>query len=1001
MQNPSVMNPGARRGKKKKAEIKRESGPQVQTRKLADNVYTGIVREGPFGSQFLEGNGTYSWTTGIKYEGPFLQSRIEGKGKLSWPDGSFYEGGLQNGKRHGFGSYVGPDGTTKYEGEWYMGKRHGRGKLTYSGDGTAFYDGMWAEGQKHGDGYQVWPSGNEYSGDWDNGTMKGQGRMIWKTPAGVEEYSGVWHDNEPHGEGTHVWHASAPHSNLGNGEGAPPVGMWRQGNNRYTGQFQRSKREGVGTFYYANGSYYHGGWQNHKKNGHGRHTSEDGSVFEGVFVNDQMVGPSTAPADPTPLYYAEDNPICRCTDLTDLDVFALPLDCSGLDQGAVTGYTDAVKIFREVYNMLLRNLGELRELYARYRVLLPFADEDPFMLSCAEMWTMARDFGILTPICPLARFNRVLFSGPRHQREVVPEDMHDFRPLTPRLERRLSLGQKLPQPVVPTRGGDGESVGGRPVSQGLSNTGGSEDIDESSIASSMHSPTNTSDARPTTGEGARSLSTASAVRAPDFGAMSRQGSMLGSEFMDGSSDIRGLGREVRLWTPLDGPAGGEDEFTGKTPFRRAEGDRCRNIHDPNRPLLQRQFLDGMVRLSMARFPHERGLESQVNRFFKELMTPGYDSPTRSDRYFASLVDPDLRKVFNEHRPLLERLFSTDESTAPTDRDGIEGIRGCGDFCPPRRAFTIRGRHDSSVRVKDLLRLLHRTGLLGPTPLSALPAADDPFGCAVPRPEVITDAPADYQGLTLDLDGCSAFGGAGDASATAGSAATTINGGDVRRTSLQDQAAAAEPVQVEMAALPAAAESTGNGDVRVSLVGALRIVTEVYDESQLNAIRMRLDPEDIKPSGEQLPLLEYLETELTYPEFELAFVRLAEQGATRRDAADPKALAKRLDHFLRNVFAPALASPYKPPAPPAEAVAAPLAAEAAEVAEEATAGAGGEAAEGEGDEVQAEVVPVAAEGVQVFLDLWHGFDGGGSRARDEARWVPRVWPGSYEEDVARW
>eukprot|EP00972_Heterocapsa_arctica_P028907 4252966-Heterocapsa_arctica.AAC.1 len=70
---------------------------------------------------------------------------------------------------------------------------------------------------------------------------------------------------------------------------------------------------------------------------------------------------------------SEDNPICKSTDISDLEVFALPEDASGLAATIGTGYSEPYKIFREIYNLVLRHLGDLKDLYNHYRFLAPKA----------------------------------------------------------------------------------------------------------------------------------------------------------------------------------------------------------------------------------------------------------------------------------------------------------------------------------------------------------------------------------------------------------------------------------------------------------------------------------------------------------------------------------------------------------------------------------------------------------------------------------------------------
>lgn len=58
--------------------------------------------------------------------------------------------------------------------------------------------------------------------------------------------------------------------------------------NHYLGQFKNGLRDGLGSFYYADGSRYQGQWKDGMKHGIAEHTRDDGSCTDGVFENDRM-----------------------------------------------------------------------------------------------------------------------------------------------------------------------------------------------------------------------------------------------------------------------------------------------------------------------------------------------------------------------------------------------------------------------------------------------------------------------------------------------------------------------------------------------------------------------------------------------------------------------------------------------------------------------------------------------------------------------------------------
>lgn len=963
--------------KEKKVEPKRDLPPQVVTKQLGDNIYTGIIREDPLGSQFLETNtAKYIWNTGIRYEGPFASSQIEGKGRFSWPDGSSYEGELHNGKRHGEGLYIGHDGVTKYEGQWCMGKREGNGRLHYNASGSAFYDGEWKDGKKHGEGKQVWPSGNVYEGQWVLSKMSGFGTMTWRTGNTLEQYRGFWEDNYPHGEGTHTWLAAEPAAEASLRPAAMALQHQQQQNNRYTGQWCRGKREGVGTFYYANGAYYHGEWKNHVKQGHGRHTFEDGHVYEGPFEEDRMTQ-YVAPTD------VDENPVCRRIDISDLQVTAYPTDHAGFEVTAGNGYLDPAKIIREVHNTLLRNLSELKELYNRYRVLMPMPGEDPFVLQNRQLWMFARDAGFVTPHCSLSRLDRVVFSGPRHLRETAPEDSRDSRPLTPKgVERRGSIESVSDAEVKehhPHVSRPPTSQGGRPTAEASHEGDSSEEEESVSMDSSMPSPAHMADGEPKA-HTHQAHPNSKAATATD---------------LNGTSSMRFICRRTGMEPelPLKNDEGEEVDFSPKAgePESPCHGQASQlppkpatEIHKPTKKLLFRQFLDGIVRMSLARFPHERGLEAQIHRLFKEQVLPMTESVSRSEDVWSFLVNQDFRRTVKEFEPALMHLFRG----AVTGKDpdpllDVHTMHRFSDFGAPRRQLLSQHRIDETVRLKDVLRLLGRLGLLRPmlastfpeedacVPITATPeegedGADDgnlsadengSGGSNSPEQDGIDEekvpparkgkdvmAALDSKGEAFDLErspfdarapydskgipfgvGPSRLSFMPKSSLLSGSedgmpASEVSESARSGAVATQRKRPKGKEQEVKKCASegPAGlkAEDFARGDLRVSFLSVLKHAAGVMSEGSLDKVFWELNSERFRPGDESISILEYVETEIVFAEF-LRLLLLVVNEATAMDSAGcgRLPLLKRFEGFLKFVLFPALETPYAPPEMP--------------------------------------------------------------------------------------
>merc|ERR1712146_678891 len=102
--------------------------------------------------------------------------------------------------------------------------------------GGSRYEGEFLSGVKHGQGKMLFPSGNFYEGEWKYNKKNGHGLMNWVSHK--EIYSGNWVDDFPHGQGNLVW--------------LEDKGETKVMRNRYSGEFYKGFRQGLGVFYYAN-----------------------------------------------------------------------------------------------------------------------------------------------------------------------------------------------------------------------------------------------------------------------------------------------------------------------------------------------------------------------------------------------------------------------------------------------------------------------------------------------------------------------------------------------------------------------------------------------------------------------------------------------------------------------------------------------------------------------------------------------------------------------------
>ena len=73
----------------------------------------------------------------FRYEGQYYNGKRHGRGRMHFPDGSLYDGEWSEGDKSGLGTYTYRNGDS-YEGEWKSDEKHGKGTYTYKSSGTQF-----------------------------------------------------------------------------------------------------------------------------------------------------------------------------------------------------------------------------------------------------------------------------------------------------------------------------------------------------------------------------------------------------------------------------------------------------------------------------------------------------------------------------------------------------------------------------------------------------------------------------------------------------------------------------------------------------------------------------------------------------------------------------------------------------------------------------------------------------------------------------------------------
>ncbi|GFS25910.1 MORN repeat-containing protein 2 [Elysia marginata] len=75
------------------------------------------------------GHGVHTTVLGIVYDGMWENDKMNGKGKLTHASGAEYEGEFVNNQFHGVGKYVWPNGSF-YQGQFVENRMEGQGEFT-------------------------------------------------------------------------------------------------------------------------------------------------------------------------------------------------------------------------------------------------------------------------------------------------------------------------------------------------------------------------------------------------------------------------------------------------------------------------------------------------------------------------------------------------------------------------------------------------------------------------------------------------------------------------------------------------------------------------------------------------------------------------------------------------------------------------------------------------------------------------------------------------------
>eukprot|EP00913_Durusdinium_trenchii_P027228 g25546.t1 len=193
--------------------------------------------------------------------------------QMKWP----IEASRRSAERSGFGLQVWPDGAY-YKGFWKNNMAGGKGKFKHS-NGVE-YIGQWRHSQAHGIGTYRDQDGITYAGEWMDDHPGGLGEARWPD---ASSYAGNFRKGARHGAGEPrllhfgreaVWE--------------PSQGTWTSSTgDRYTGEWDNSRKHGLGRYELADGQVYRGHYVEGEKDGFGVFEWSNGMSYKGYWVAGQ------------------------------------------------------------------------------------------------------------------------------------------------------------------------------------------------------------------------------------------------------------------------------------------------------------------------------------------------------------------------------------------------------------------------------------------------------------------------------------------------------------------------------------------------------------------------------------------------------------------------------------------------------------------------------------------------------------------------------------------
>lgn len=397
-------------------------------------------------------------------------------------------------------------------------------------------------------------------------------------------------------------------------------------------------------------------------------------------------------------------------------------------------------------------------------------------------------------------------------------------------------------------------------------------------------------------------------------------------------------------------------------FWRQEGvDVLADIHSPRTELMFRHFLEALVRLAVSAFPAEKGLERQVRKLFNDRLLPsiasigGYSPSTKK---LAHIVNDEVQSSLSMFEPELMRLFRSHASGegayaapewAPAATQDASARRHRRHFGGQNRRSHLKARLDVTVRIKDVLQILNSAGLLchleldkefaesaglnaedavedapqqeqeeepaeaqdagsagEPAPREQGPRAWELRGPLLPSRPMDEDLEESASRVQTPMSASPRNSESGAAGALSTPVPEPTSSKSLGRH--EEPAGAAQAAPEEPPPAPGKPEDVLKCDFTVSFLQVLRILTELAPPETVEQVQWALEP-GVSPSTDALCVLDLLETELTFWDFNRLLVRLAQTLTSEAEFEAEMPLGTRVEGFLSHVFLPSLRARY--------------------------------------------------------------------------------------------